>query len=298
VPMVSAVVASKDRRAGVERLIGDLGRQGYPAGRLEIVVVDDGSASAYKLGQGVRVIRHERSLGAQRSRNEGVAAARGELVLMLDDDIELEGDDFIRRGVEVLGRQEGVALVAGRKMDVTGENGRARTAEFSVGRLTGYSGDLVRGEAAGGEVDWPNQVYLVRRAALLEIGGYDGIYGLNGGHSFREESDVHARLRARGYRLWHEPRMGVRHHITSEGGHGASVGRRLFWIAHNHIIFLRRHVKWWRLRALGFLIDVGRYSWVQGRFRYLFSMLGGYAAGWRNALRDRGCGKNPWLEQR
>ncbi|MCP4707860.1 MAG: glycosyltransferase, partial [Planctomycetes bacterium] len=195
VPLVSAVVASKDRRVGVERLVGDIRRQGYPAEKVEILVVDDGSVEAYELDEGVRMIRHEQALGAQQSRNEGVAAARGELVLMLDDDVELEGDDFIERGVEVLSRQKGVVLVAGRKTDVMGDNGRSRTAEFSVGRLTGYSGDLVRGKAAGGEVDWPNQVYLVRRAALLEVGGYDGIYGLNGGHSFREESDVHARLR-------------------------------------------------------------------------------------------------------
>ena len=45
-PLVSAVVASKDRWAGVERLMGDIRRQDYPAEKLEVVVVDDGSEEA------------------------------------------------------------------------------------------------------------------------------------------------------------------------------------------------------------------------------------------------------------
>lgn len=297
-PSISVIVPSKDRLPGVQRLIANIHNQDYPQGRVEIIVIDDGSEARYDLdAPGVRLIRHARSAGAQQSRNEGLATATGDLAFMCDDDIELLGRDFFRLAAALLLERPTVAAVFARKTDVHTEDGHPHQREFSVSRPTFYSGDLVRCRAAGGPVAWGNQAYFVRRRLLLDLGGYDGIYGLNGGHSFREESDVHARLRAAGHQLWYLPEIAFRHHVTSSGGHGPAVGRRLFWIAHNHLVFLRRHLGCWPLRAGGFLFDVLRYSWVQGRFRYLPSMLRGYAAGWRDALRDRGPGRNPWLRQ-
>ncbi|MBN1844206.1 MAG: glycosyltransferase [Sedimentisphaerales bacterium] len=297
-PLISVVVASKDRPAGIRRLLVSLASQDWPAGRLEILIVDDGSQPAYRLDDpAVRLIRHDVCRGAQRSRNDGLAASTGELVLLCDDDVELLDRDFLRRCRMVLCRRPQVAAVFGRKIDVFSRDRRQREREFSTARPTLYSGDLVPCRRPAGAVAWAGQVFLARRDLLLEIGGYDGIYGLNGGHSFREESDLHARLRRRGYQLWFLPEIAFRHHIVPDGGHGPAVGSRLYWIAHNHIIFLRRHLPCWPLRAAGFLLDVVRYSWVQGRFRHTFSMLRGYAAGWRNALRDRGPNRNTWLEK-
>jgi len=296
-PTVSIVIPSKDRRAGVQSLIDDLRRQDYPQDKLEILVIDDGSQPPYHLTeQNVRLIRHHHSQGAQKSRNEALAVAGGEITLILDDDMELIGNDYLSKAVEVFHTHPQVAAVFSRKIDVLTHNGREKTLEFSTARPTLYSGDLVKYSSTSGPIDWGHGSYFARRNLLLDLGGYDRIYGLNGGHSFREESDVHARLRRQGYKLWYLPDITIKHHIISTGGHGPSVGHRLYWIAHNHIIFLRRYFGCWPLRAVGFLLNVVRYSWVQGRFRYTFHMLCGYGAGWRNALRDQGPGRNHWLK--
>ncbi|MBN1435574.1 MAG: glycosyltransferase [Sedimentisphaerales bacterium] len=296
--MVSAVIPSKGRPEWVARLVGDLRRQDYPEELCEIIVVDDGSSPAYELeGANVRVIRHERSQGAQASRNEGIAAARGEIVFMLDDDIELLNDDYISKAVRLLNGHPEVGAVFGRKIDVIhGEDGVVES-DFSLPRPTCYSGEMVPASIEGGVIEWGNQVYLIRKAILERLGGYDGIYGLNGGHSFREESDLHARVRQDGHTLWYLPDIGIKHHVVQSGGHGPGVGSRLYWIAHNHVVFVRRHFRYGRLRSLGFLFDVLRYNYVQGRFRYLGDMLRGYWAGWRNAARDEGPGRNEWLER-
>jgi len=282
----------------VEELLGDIRRQDYPQTKLEIVIIDDGSDEPYLLSdQEVQVIRHESSQGAQRSRNEGLEAACGEIALIVDDDIELVDNDFISKAMEIFRRYPRVAAVVSRKIDVLKIKAQEKLLEYSTSRPTFYSGDLINQPNSEGPTKWGHGIYFVRREVLLNIGGYDGIYGLNGGHSFREESDVHGRLRQNGYIIWYLPTITIKHHIVQSGGHGGSTGKRLFWIAHNHIVFIRRYLSWWPLRGVGFLIDVFRYSWVQGRFRYIIIMLGGYIAGWIDALRDRGPGRNLWLEQ-
>ena len=297
-PLVSAIIPSKDRFPSVVSLVADLCRQDYPSDKLQILVIDDGSTPPYSFhNENASVIRHKIPQGAQKSRNEGLRAAAGEVALIIDDDIELVGPDFIRRAVTVFQRYPRVAAVVGRKYDLIENTPDDRTREFSTSRTTWYSGDLVKSEDTAGPIRWGHGIYFVRRRLLLEMGGYDGIYGLNGGHSFREESDVHARLRRLGFIIWFLPNIAVKHHIVSSGGHGPNIRRRLYWIAHNHIVFSRRYLRCWTLRALGFLLDIIRYSWVQGHGRYLFSMFRGYLAGWRNALRDHGPGQNPWLER-
>ncbi len=307
-PTISAIVPTKNRPESLLRLIESLCKQQYPADKLEILIVDDGSSPACDLCQfsretnekhNIKIIRHQSSVGAQKSRNEGLQAANGNIALMLDDDIELVNGDFIARAVAVFNDNPQVAAVACKKYDtIKNSAGQITSREYSTSRATLYSGELLAdNRVSEGFIEWGPQVFFVKRELLVAMGGYDGIYGLNGGHSFREESDVHARLRKQGYRIWYLPEIAIRHHVIATGGHGANIGKRLYWIAHNHIIFLRRHIRFWPLRALGYLFDIARYSWVQGRFRYIFSMLRGYLAGWRNAFRDRGPNNNPWLNQ-
>jgi glycosyltransferase involved in cell wall biosynthesis len=296
-PLVTAIIPSKNRPQRVAALIENLRSQDFPQDHLEILLIDDGSTPPYRSnGSNLTLIRHDRSQGAQKSRNEGIKKASGAFVLMLDDDIELLQPDFISRAVIILNQWEKVAAVFARQIALFHNNGSSTTKYFPMTRPSWYSGELVPYSAPEGPIAWGNQVFLARREVLKQIGGYDGIYGLNGGHSFREESDVHARLRRQGYQLWFLPELSFHHHIDSTGGHGPNSARKLYWVAHNHIVFIRRHLRLWPLRALGFLFEIARYSWLQGRCRYIFDMFHGYLAGWRNALRDRGPGRNLWLE--
>jgi len=299
---ITAVIASKDRPQWAERLVEQLRGQAYRQEALAIIVIDDGSDSVYHFEDkmAVTIIRHAIPRGAQASRNEGINRAKGAFLLMLDDDIELVEKDFLARMENILKGDASLGAVFARKIDVLhSAAGTVREQAFALPRLTWYSGEMKPTEKPqAGYVEWGNQVFLARKEVLGQIEGYDGIYGLNGGHSFREESDLHARIRRAGYRLWYEPGLTIKHHVLNAGGHGGDVGRRLYWIGHNHIIFLRRHTSWWPLKAAGFLWDVGRYSWVQSRGKKTWTMLKGYAAGWKNALRDKYPQANPWLEER
>lgn len=295
-PTVSVIIPSKDRHDSVRSLLANLASQDYPADRIEIILIDDGSTRPYSFDQpNLRILRHDASQGAQKSRNQGLNTAAGPIAFICDDDVELLDLDFISRAVQVFIDKPQVAAVVSRKIDVIHRNGRTQQIDFSTSRPTLYSGDLVPDYLPTGLIDWGHGIYFVRRQLLLDLGGYDGIYGLNGGHSFREESDVHARLRQKGHLIWFLPDIAIKHNVISAGGHGPAVKRRLYWIAHNHIVFLHRHLPCPALRTIGFVLDIARYSWVQGRFRHTLSMFKGYLAGIRNAIRDRGCNQTPRL---
>ncbi|MFB2586627.1 glycosyltransferase family 2 protein [Herbiconiux liukaitaii] len=86
-PFVSVVVVHYEQHDDLARLLRALDAQTHPADRLEVVVVDDGSAVPPTVPPGVRLIVHEdRGFRASAARNAGVAATTGEVLCFLDAD--------------------------------------------------------------------------------------------------------------------------------------------------------------------------------------------------------------------
>jgi glycosyltransferase involved in cell wall biosynthesis len=94
-PRVSIVLPTYNRRARLARVLAGLDGQSAAPDCFEVVIVDDGSTDDTKqwLSQNrerayaVRAI-HQPNGGPARARNTGVAEARGELLLFIDDDVE------------------------------------------------------------------------------------------------------------------------------------------------------------------------------------------------------------------
>lgn len=94
-PMLSVVVTAYDRPDALGRCLRSLARQTLPRDRYEVVVVDDCSPSdvtpALATVDGLidlRYLRHPENRGLGEARNTGVDAARGEIVMLMDDDDE------------------------------------------------------------------------------------------------------------------------------------------------------------------------------------------------------------------
>jgi glycosyltransferase involved in cell wall biosynthesis len=95
-PALSIVIPTHNRRELLVRLLDALGAQTYPSERMEVVAVldgcTDGSAGAIRaldLPYRLELVEQD-GRGAAEARGAGVAAAREELVLFVDDDIILE----------------------------------------------------------------------------------------------------------------------------------------------------------------------------------------------------------------
>ncbi len=118
-PLVTLLVAAKDESAVIEGSLRTWAELDYPRGRLELVIVDDGSTDdtaarvsslAPSLTHDLRVLRHAASGGKARRLNEVVRELDSEFVLILDADHWVE-PDLIRRMLARFTRAPDVACV-------------------------------------------------------------------------------------------------------------------------------------------------------------------------------------------
>jgi len=101
---VSVVIPSFNRRAALEKCLNALNHQNISG--FEVVVVDDGSSDGTidmletwrtrELRFALCVVRNVENLGANRSRNAGIRAARGTLIAFLDSDC-IPAKDWVER---------------------------------------------------------------------------------------------------------------------------------------------------------------------------------------------------------
>lgn len=81
---VTIVIPTRDRPELLVRAIASARAQTHPS--VEIIVVDDGSATPVSQEPGVRYFRNDVSRGVSAARNQGLAAATGAWIAFLDDD--------------------------------------------------------------------------------------------------------------------------------------------------------------------------------------------------------------------
>jgi glycosyltransferase involved in cell wall biosynthesis/2-polyprenyl-3-methyl-5-hydroxy-6-metoxy-1,4-benzoquinol methylase len=105
-PNVSVIIPAHNRVDVLRRVLRALQQQTYPNDLYEVIVVDDFSEPPLQesleedsLFENARLLRNQVNLGDRRSRDAGVAAARGELVILLDSDMVV-CRDFISSHVD------------------------------------------------------------------------------------------------------------------------------------------------------------------------------------------------------
>lgn len=119
-PFLSVVIPVYNEGSAVLQSIESIGRARYPEGRLEVIVVDDGSAddSWEYIQRGaaaypglVRPIRLPANLGKRSALATGFESARGEIVATMDSDSSVEASSLLRLVAPF--RNPGIGAVAG-----------------------------------------------------------------------------------------------------------------------------------------------------------------------------------------
>jgi glycosyltransferase involved in cell wall biosynthesis len=245
---ISVVLPTHNRVAALRENFGSLLEL---AGISEIVVVDDGSADGTWEWVGAlddRRVRplHQTQRGSPAARNAGVAAARGEWILMTEDDCWLP-PEFARTLLEVAQARD-AQIVSAPWLPVGGwdemaaavERGR-REARPRIGLRTRPSvfpsDDL--------QTPFLNGIVLARRDVLREIGYDESLRG----NAWREETSLFLTATERGFRCVLTPRTASFQLGQWDGGQRRGRLSYEAWAIRNNWRFLRAHER--TLRDLG-----------------------------------------------
>jgi glycosyltransferase involved in cell wall biosynthesis len=217
-PSASVVVCTRNRWALLEMCLSSLDEQ---AGELEIIVVDNGSHDAtparlqrWAASGPHRMVVSEPLAGLSRARNRGLEAARGEIVLFLDDDA-LAPVSWAASHLRAY-RDETVAA-AGGPIVLTFPDGRPRWAGTA---LEHWWSALSLGDEPG-PFPPPHGPYganmSVRRSSALQAGGFDVALGRAGTSLISsEEADLFQRLWSAGNTIWYVPEAIIVHQVSPD----------------------------------------------------------------------------------
>ena len=196
-PMVTLLIATKNRWPELARTLSEMRRQQYPS--MDMLVIDDGSEQGAappieELWPGGTLIRHHESRGQCARRNEGFILARGEFVLQLDDDCHLLNTSALTRAVEIL---EG--------------DPKAGAVTFFIVNSPLLPDGLDTSHMSGGCVaSFMGAAVLFRKTALSETEGYRAFFG-----NEWEEEELGLQLLKRGWKIIFAPQIVAHHRLSS-----------------------------------------------------------------------------------
>jgi len=257
-PLVSIVTLNWNQAAVTCALLDSLDRATYP--RTEVIVVDNGSApddvavlAAHPSSP--RLVRSATNLGFTGGNNLGIRHARGEYVLLLNNDTEVE-PDFLE------------PLVATMQVNQTIGAASPKIRYFNEPDRIQYAGgtavDDVRGQArwiGGGELDHrqhdlsgPTEMchgaaLMIRRRVLEEVGLLGEDFFI-----YYEELDFGTRLRRAGWKAHYVAESTVWHKESVTVGKASPT--KVYFQTRNRVLYLRRNASGWR-KALALAALVG-----------------------------------------
>ncbi|MBA3844458.1 MAG: glycosyltransferase [Actinobacteria bacterium] len=206
-PTSSVVISTRDRGELLRDAIASvLAGSHLPD---ELVVVDQSRVHgelSVEPGAAHTEIRHIASAtkGLGRSRNIGIAAARHDVVVIIDDDVVVEADwlEQVLRALVAAGPR---AVVTGRILPGVDEANAGRAVSVKTDeRPETHEGRI------GFDVLFGNNMAF-RRSVTEEIGLFDERLGPGGRYGSADDNDFGFRLLEAGYRIHYAPQAVLRH---------------------------------------------------------------------------------------
>ena len=226
-PMISVVVASRERPAQLARCLDSLVRQRYP--RFEVIVVDNDPAT----DETQRLVRHqyfgevtytrEYRRGLANAHNRGLAVARGQIVAFTDDDVIVD-ESWLAAIAEGFYAADDVCCVTGlilpAELDTPAQIMLEAQGGFGKGFAPAYRSLRQPGDdrlfpfTAGRLGSGANMAFTAEE--LRRLGGFDPALGT--GTAARGGDDLLAFFRAAtaGHGIVYQPSAIVWHHHYRE----------------------------------------------------------------------------------
>lgn len=257
--LISVIIPTYGREEPLQETLQDVLKQDYPS--FEVLVVDQTQVHQPEIQTFLDELENSGKIRLFRvswaslpgARNYAVRQAKGEILLFLDDDVQLESGFLSAHAKNYLDRSD-IGAVAGRVFD------RMKLADFKPGLEIQ---DLPP-EAMNPGIAWYhiNLVHTVKPQQVLSARGCNmsfrrEIFEQHGvwfderfqGSAVREESDFCLRIRKTGLMIWYDPEAHLVHLGEETGGcHDISTRSLKYQITfyHNHFLMGFKNLTFWQ----------------------------------------------------
>ena len=244
IPELSVITVNyngiRDTRELIESLQAHL-----PAGDYELIVVDNGSRQneASILQQEyphIKTIRSEKNLGFAGGNNLGLQEARGEYLLLINNDTYVT-DNSLFALCRTLKNNPTIGAV-GPKIRFSDPPQLIQFAGFTpFSKYTLRNRGIGTGEPDQGQYDTPpptpihhGAAKMLKREVIDKVGKMPEIYFL-----YYEEMDWCSRISRAGYRLWYEPSCTVYHKESRTTGRFSPL--KTYYLTRNRLLYTWRN---------------------------------------------------------
>ncbi|MBN2615887.1 MAG: glycosyltransferase family 2 protein [Bacteroidales bacterium] len=244
-PLVSLITVNFNQSEVTCALIESLNRITYP--NLEVIVVDnhsteDDPTSIKQRFPNIVLIQNPINYGFAAGNNYGLMRARGEYVLLLNNDIEVP-PDFLEPLVELLETNQDIGAVSPKIKFYYQPDTIQYAGYTTIDKLTMRNTSIGYWEKDKGQYNDERETAYAHGAAMLvpmrvvkEIGLMSYIFFL-----YYEEADWCARISSAGYKIYYSGKSYVLHKESVSTGKMSSL--KIYYQNRNRIVFMRRSLK-------------------------------------------------------
>ncbi len=209
---------------------------------IEIIVIDDCSpepaGEALLPVTGITVVRNDTNLGFLRNCNKAAAMARGEFVLILNNDI-IVTDGWLKAMRDVWTERADVGMVGAKLIYPNGQLQEAGGIVWRDGSAWNWGRNQDASKPAYNylrEVDYTSGAcLLLKREFWNQLGGFDERYA----PAYYEDTDLAFRVRAAGKKVFYQPRAVVVHFEGQSSGTDVSQGIKKYQVINQQTFLVR-----------------------------------------------------------
>src|SRR5262245_11255852 len=236
-PSVTVIMPIRNEASFIERSLGAVLAQDYPAEKLEVLIADGRSTDATRervlsLGRGTPQVRVAVVDNPGRivptGMNASIALARGEVIVRVDGHTIVERD-YVQRTIEALTRT-GADCVGGR-MDPVSESAFGRAVALATSSPFGVGGARFHYSA---REEWVDTVYMGgwRREVFERVGHFDEEMVRN------QDDELSYRIRENGGRILLDPSIRSRYYPRTTP---RSLWRQYFQYGYWKVRVMQKH---------------------------------------------------------
>jgi GT2 family glycosyltransferase len=283
-PYLSVIIPTFNRCASVERILHTLAQQTLAHENYEVIVSIDGSQDGTR--QMVASFSAPYHLSYQWQENQGRAAAcnagirmaQGDILVILDDDMEPAPDCLERHAhAHPTGSRLGVMGA----VPIAGESTAPQVASYIAAKFNRHLDNLAQPDHQLALRDFYSGHFSIRRDVLMEVGLFDEAFRIYG----NEDLELSLRLTKAGVRLVYDPATLAHQHYSKDfaalGRDTVAKGRTAVLLASKHPDALPnlqlsayQQESWrWRAARAGLLAMSGRFPSAPDRIIALVERL-------------------------